>query len=202
MITTAHIRLRPVLPADYPRLYEIESDPSTALTWRYRDGMPPPEQYEAALWRQTQQIMVVEGRTSGEVIGYIQLHDVDLRAGHGWFSIYSAADRRGSGLVMEGLMAFCEWVFTNWPLRWIYAHSTAHNVAAFESGIRRGEAFRLGVLQERLLVAGEPVDVHVIGMEREAWLSTPVRRRFNVLRARTDGTLDTESSAERSEDLS
>ena len=183
MITTSRIIFRPVQPEDYLRLYEIESDPATAMTWRYRGELPPPQEYEPALWRQTQQIMVVEGRESGVVVGYLQLHDVDLRAGHGWFSLYSGPEHRGSGLVMEGLMAFCEWAFGNWPIRWLYAHSFEHNVHAFESGLRRGEAVRLGVLRERMVVAGELTDVHVIGIEREHWLASPLRRRFNTLRA-------------------
>jgi RimJ/RimL family protein N-acetyltransferase len=185
MITTTRIVLRPVLPDDYPQLYEIESDPSTALTWRYRGALPPPQEYEPALWRQTQQIMVVEGRSTGSIIGYLQLHDLDLRAGNGSFSLYSGTAHRGTGLVMEGLMAFCEWAFGQWPIRWLHAHSFEHNVRAFESGLRRGEAVRLGVLRERMLVDGELTDVHVIGIEREAWLASPLRRRFNVLRARS-----------------
>ena len=184
MITTSRIVFRPVLPDDYPRLYEIESDPDTALTWRYRGQLPPITEYEPALWRQTQQIMVVEGRATGTIVGYLQLHDTDLRAGNASFSLYSGPEHRGSGLVMEGLMAFCEWAFGNWPVRWLYAHSFEHNVGAFESGLRRGEAVRLGVLRERMVVAGELTDVHVIGIEREAWLASPLRRRFNQLRAR------------------
>lgn len=187
MITTSRIVFRPVLPDDYQRLYEIESDPSTALTWRYRGALPPPNEYEPALWRQTQQIMVVEGRSTGTVVGYLQLHDLDLRAGNASFSLYSGVEHRGSGLVMEGLMAFCEWAFGDWPIRWLYAHSFEHNVPAFESGLRRGEAVRLGVLRERMVVNGELTDVHVIGIERQAWLDSPLRRRFNVLRARQSG---------------
>ena len=184
MISTSRILFRPVLPSDYVRLHEIESDPTTAMTWRYRGLLPPITEYESALWKQTQQIMVVEGRQSGQVVGYLQLHDLDLRAGNGWFSLYSGPEHRGSGLVMEGLMAYCEWAFGNWPIRWLYAHSFAHNVKNFEHGMRNDRAIRLGVLRERMMVDGEPTDVHVIGISRESWLTSPLRRRFNLLRAR------------------
>lgn len=85
---------------------------------------------------------------------------------------------------MEGLMAFCESVFAEWPLRWIYAHSLAQNVGAFESGIRRGDAVRLGILEKRMMIDGEPSDVHVIGISRESWMNSKLRERFNALRAR------------------
>lgn len=184
ILTTTRSVVRPVTPRDYERLYEIESDPSVESTWRYKHGMPPLEEYEAALWRQTQAIWVVVGRDTNRINGYLQLHDVDLRAGHGWFSLYAAHESRGAGFVMEGLMAFCECVFNEWPLRWIYAHSLEQNVGAFESGIRRGDAVRLGVLEERMIIDGRPSDVHVIGISRESWMTGELRARFNRLRAR------------------
>ena len=184
IIHTSRAIFRPITPDDYTSLYNIENDPLSISTWRYKTGMPPPEEYESALWRQTDAIWVVEGRESHQIIGYLQLHDVDLRAQHGWFSIYSRADSRGSGFVMEGLMAFCEAVFREWPLRWIYAHSLEQNVHAFESGIRRGDAVRLGVLEERMVIDGHFSDVHVIGISRESWTTSSLRQRFNRLRNR------------------
>jgi RimJ/RimL family protein N-acetyltransferase len=180
----AHVLIRHVRPSDYAELHRIESDPTTATTWRYRGELPPLEEYEPALWKQTDAILVVETLRDGRIAGYVQLHDVDLRAGHGWFSIYAGTEHRGRGAVMEGLMLFCDWVFLNTPLRWIYAHSFEHNIGAFASGFRRGESLHLGVLRERVVVDGQLTDVHVIGMERERWLATPVRHRLQALAAR------------------
>src|SRR5690606_5866197 len=115
---------------------------------------------------------------------YCQLYDVDLRAGHGWWSVYSAPEFRGSGLLMEGFVLFVEWVFTHWPVRWLYAHSFEANVHAFESGLRRGDALRLGVLRERVVVEGEPMDVHVIGLRRDHYLGSGTRRRLYALQDR------------------
>ena len=189
-IETTRTIFRPVTPGDYQALYDIENDPASAATWRYKNGMPPLDEYEAVLWQQTEAIWVVEGRDSGQVIGYLQLHDVDLRAGHGWFSLYSGPAQRGRGFVMEGLMAFCEAVFNEWPLRWIYAHSLEQNMPAFESGIRRGDAIRLGVLRERMVIDGAYSDVHVIGISRESWMASNLRARFNLLRNRQPSVLD------------
>ena len=57
---TARVSIRHVQPEDYGRLYEIESDPSTLATWRYRGALPPIEEYEPALWKQTEFLMVIE----------------------------------------------------------------------------------------------------------------------------------------------
>ena len=183
-IETSRSTFRPITPRDYDELYDLEDDPTSMSTWRYKSGMPSRDEYETALWRQTEAIWVVVGRESGRINGYLQLHDVDLRAQHGWFSLYAAPSTRGTGFVMEGLMAFCEAVFAEWPLRWIYAHSLEQNVHSFESGIRRGDAVRLGILRERMVINGQSSDVHVIGISRENWLNSRLRQRFNTLRSR------------------
>ena len=39
----AHVLIRHVRPSDYAELHRIESDPTTATTWRYRGELPPLE---------------------------------------------------------------------------------------------------------------------------------------------------------------
>jgi RimJ/RimL family protein N-acetyltransferase len=182
--TTSRIRLRHVQPDDYPALHAMETDPTTSHTWRYRGQLPPLEEYEAALWQQTTAVLVVENIDDGSLAGYLHLHDVDWRAGHGYFSLYAGPHVRGRGTVMEGLMLFCDWVFGNYDLRWIYAHAFEHNIGQFSSGLRRGEAVHLGTLRDRVEVLGEPTDVHVIGIERENWLNSPLRARLHRLQDR------------------
>ena len=182
---TSRIRLRHVRPGDYERLHEIESDPATQSTWRYRGMLPPIDEYEPALWKQTSALLVVENLADGLVIGYLHLHDVEPRAGHGWFSLYAGPEHRGRGTVMEGLMLFCDWVFGNTSLRWIYAHAFEQNVGQFRSGIRRGEAHHLGALRERVMVDGEPTDVHVIGISRDGWNGSALQQRLHRLQARS-----------------
>lgn len=180
-LATRRVLLRHVQPADYPALHAMESDAATAQTWRYRGQLPPLLEYEAALWKQTTALLVVEHVDDQALAGYLHLHDVDWRAGHGWFSLYAGPATRGRGTVMEGLMLFCDWVFGAYDLRWIYAHAFEHNLPQFASGIRRGEARHLGTLRERVEVDGELTDVHVIGIDREGWLGSPLRARLHRL---------------------
>lgn len=183
MMRTNRVRLRHVRIEDYPTLHAIESDPTTAATWRYRGALPPLSEYEPALWKQTQAIMVVESIATGDLHGYLQLYDVDWRAPHGWFSLYAGPEHRGSGSVLEGFMLFTEWVFANFAFPWLYAHAFAHNLDQFSSAFRRGVAV-LGVLQERVVVDGELTDVTVLGVERSEWFAAPTRQRMLRLQAR------------------
>lgn len=186
-LETRRVRLRHVSPDDYDRLYQIESDSSTLATWRYRGDMPSPADYEVALWKNTQAILAVVRTSDDLVVGYIQSHDAEPRAGHSFFSIYAAADFRGRGLVMEGTLLFGDWVFGNTSIRWLYAHVFDTNLAQFRSAISRGVLEHLGTYRNRVEVAGTPMDVHMLGTSRESWDTCEVRHR--LLRSRSRGLL-------------
>lgn len=183
---TSRIRLRHVQPEDYDRLYEIESDPETLSTWRYRGVLPSLEEYESALWRQTMFLMVFELVDSGEIAGYLHLYDVDLRAGHGWMSLYAAPDYRGRGTGIEALFLFADWVFANTQLRWMYAHAYEMNFGPFKSGERFGVSQHVGSLRERVEVDGQLTDVHVVAIGREQWFASSSRARLHRLQARLE----------------
>lgn len=182
---TDRVRIRHVEPVDYPTLHRIESDHSTLHTWRYRGSVPPLDAYENALWKQTDAILVVEAQSDGRIVGYHHLHDVDHRAGHGWFSVYAAPEERRNGLAMEGYILFVDWVFANHDLRWIYAHVFDQNFASFDSSVRKGHIRHVGTMRERVTVAGEPTDVHVLAASREMFDRWPLRRM--MYRRRGDG---------------
>ena len=181
---SSRIRIRHVEPKDYERLYEIERDQTTLHTWRYRGKFPDFKDYEATLWKQTRAILVVESQKTGEIVGYHHLHDVDDRAGHGWFSVYSAPDKRSTGLAMEGYVLFVDWVFANTPLRWIYAYVFSHNWQSFDSSVRKGHILHVGSMKERLRVDGELTDVHVLAASRELFEKWPLRIRMHKGHAR------------------
>ena len=184
-------RLRHVRPSDYARLHEIESDDETATRWRYRGHLPAIDDYEPALWKNTSAILVSEllspepaatpdptGVESGTVIGYVHLHDVEARAGHGFFSIYAAADYRRTGLLLEATYLFGEWLWGNTSLRWIYCHAFDDNLPQFKSAVRHGVLNHLGAYRDRVAIDGVPQDVHLLGISREQWQSSPSRQRF------------------------
>ena len=172
---TRRVALRPVEPDDYPTLHALENDATSLGTWRYRGALPPLEEYEQVLWPQTAAIQVATSVADDRILGYCQLYDVDLRAGHGWYSVYAGPDHRGHGLVMEGCMVFLEWAFRTYPFRWLYAHALDVNWAGFASSVRRPQPQHLGVLRDRALIDDEFHDVHVLGIEREQWRSMPIR---------------------------
>ena len=155
---SSRVSIRHVEPKDYERLYEIERDQTTLHTWRYRGNFPEFKDYEAILWKQTRAILVVESKKTGEIVGYHHLHDVDDRASHGWFSVYSAPDKRSTGLAMEGYVLFVDWVFAN--------------------------ILHVGSMKERLKVDGELTDVHVLAASRELFEKWPLRIQMHKGHAR------------------
>lgn len=181
---TRRVRIRHVHPDDYPVLHALECDPATAATWRYRGRLPTFGEYEAALWQRSQAILVSELGSTGEVVGYVQFHDYDARAGHGLFSLYAAPEYRGRGIVMESTLLFGDWVFDTFDVRWMYAHVFDMNLPQFASAIERGVLHRLGTMRSRVTVHGVPTDVHVIGSSRDNWCAHPMRQRMHRLQGR------------------
>lgn len=189
--TGRRTRLRHVRPTDYERLHQIESDDETAARWRYRGQLPPLQEYETALWKNTSAILVSEllgdqadhqpnptGIESGHVIGYVHLHDVQERAGHGFFSIYAAPEYRRTGLLLEATYLFGEWLWGNTSLRWIYCHAFEDNLPQFKSAVRHGVLQHFGTYRNRVAIDGVPQDVHLLGISREQWQASASRQRF------------------------
>ncbi|MGA0036378.1 MAG: GNAT family N-acetyltransferase [Ilumatobacteraceae bacterium] len=189
-LESSRVRIRHVEPSDYKRLYEIEHDQETLHTWKYRGNFPTHEEYEATLWKQTYAILVVESTSTDEIVGYHHLHDVDHRAGHGWFSVYSAPDKRSTGLAMEGYVLFVDWVFANTPLRWIYAYVFSHNWPSFDSSVRKGHILHVGTMKERLAVDGELTDVHVLAASQQMFEKWPLRIQMHRGHARRSRNSD------------
>ncbi|MEL6890373.1 MAG: GNAT family N-acetyltransferase [Actinomycetota bacterium] len=184
--------LRHARPSDYDRLHQIDTTVGDRELWRYRGHVPGLDEYEAALWKNTHAILVCEllgddttrrpdpsGVGAGDVIGYVHLHDVDWRAGHGFFSIIAATEYRRTGLMLEACFLFGDWFCGNTPLRWLYAHAFEDNLPQFRSAIRNGFFRHLGAYRSRVAIRGVPQDVHLLGISRDDWLTSPTRARFH-----------------------
>ena len=73
---------------------------------------------------------------------------------------------------------FGEWLWGNTSLRWIYCHAFDDNLPQFKSAVRHGVLNHLGAYRDRVAIDGVPQDVHLLGISREQWQSSPSRQRF------------------------
>ena len=160
-LATARVELLPLLPDFLDELYALETSPDVLHSWRLRGTVPPRRDYEASLWRGVADQRVVLSRSTGALLGLVQLYNVDPWLRHGWVSVIAGARTRGQGTALEGLMVFAEHCFGHWGLQRLLAYSLDTNFAAFRSGPGRNFE-HAGVLRDRVLLEGEPHDVHVL----------------------------------------
>lgn len=167
-LATSRVELLPVLPDFLDALYALETAADVVDTWRLRGTVPPPAGYEASLWKGVADQRVIISRSRGELVGLVQLYNVDPWLRHGWFSVIVDPAARGTGVGIEALMLFVEHCFTHWGLRQLLATVLEENYARFRSGPGRNFE-HAGVLRERVLLRGEPHDVHVLWLTPETF---------------------------------
>lgn len=173
MITwaTSRVEITPLESQHLQTLYEWETDPAVHETWRLRGATPEFGAWMNDLWHAMADQRVIVRRDTGEMIGLCQLYNLDLRLQHGWFSILSGPDVRGTGVAFEGCGLFLERCFTGWPLQRIYFLTIEDNFAAFSSLTRRATYSVYGRLRERVLVGDVWRDVIVGGIDRADWVA-------------------------------
>lgn len=117
------IRLSPVQEADYLVLYDWLSDLSELHLWTDVRKLMSREEFIADIKQRMQNslIMVVRDGASQAPMGVLQLFEVALREGTASFLIYMDKRWRSLGYGFLATAEFLSYVFTNYPLRKVYA---------------------------------------------------------------------------------
>ncbi len=186
-LATNRVELLPVLPDFLEALHAIETAPDVIDSWRLRGAAPAFADYEASLWHGVADQRVLVRPSNGEVLGLVQLYNVDPRLRHGWFSVIVSERVRNTGVGIEGLLVFLEHCFTQWGLRQLLATVLEENYGAFSSGLGRVHE-EAGVLRERVLLRGEPHDVRVIVVTPATFARTSALIRRAMARAERAGS--------------
>ena len=108
------------------------------------------------------------------VVGLCHLYNWQPFERTAWFSVIIEASLRGSGLGFEATGLFLRRTFNRWPVDRLLAHSLAPNFEQMGSLLRRSDRGyeNYGTMQGRVILDGEPCDVHVIGIVRDRWMAT------------------------------
>jgi RimJ/RimL family protein N-acetyltransferase len=112
-------------------------------------------------------------RDSGEPIGTIGLHDVDMKHGTAEVGIAIGDPRRWSqGLGADAMRAVLDFAFGNLRLDRIALQVYDYNLRARRSYEKVGFVHE-GVQREALYRNGKRVDIHLMSVLRREWLSQP-----------------------------
>lgn len=161
-------RLRPIRPADYPALYEIELAPDLALRWRFRGGTPSPEHFARSLFEGVLATFVIESSDGRSLLGVVTAYNADMANGHCFIAAAATPAARGRGQAVEGLALFVDYCFSVWPFRKLWIETTEHNLVQFQSVERFGIEVE-GRLRDFEYLAGRYWDKIILSIERRSW---------------------------------
>jgi RimJ/RimL family protein N-acetyltransferase len=173
---TRRVQLLPIVSSYLPALHEMENGADVLETWRLRGADLTFEQYVQGLWKGVADQRLVIQKSTDQLIGLVQLYNVDLRLGHGWLSVIAHASVRGTPLGFEGAGLFIARAFDLWDLRRLYFAAVGDNAAQYSSVVRQPGCSIYGQLKLRAKVGDELVNVTIGGIDRNPWCERFARR--------------------------
>ncbi|MES2594778.1 MAG: GNAT family N-acetyltransferase [Verrucomicrobiota bacterium] len=169
LIESSRLCLRQVSESDLPDMLALNGDAEVVKYLGYSpwQGM---EQAEAWWKRVSAQVtagtaleLVIVLKETGHVIGRCGLFEYEKADAHASLGYILARPRWRQGYMREALAALIAHSFQEMGLRRIEARAEAENVAS--TGLLKSLGFTPeGVLRERWITDGKPMDAHVFGL--------------------------------------
>jgi RimJ/RimL family protein N-acetyltransferase len=131
-------RLTPVMPPSVAFLYSLCVSPDVGFRWRFRGAVPPIQKFEHELWQGVLAQFVVESIQANQPAGHVACYNADLRLGHAYVGAAMVPQYQGTGIVVEPVLLFFEYLFDVWPFHKLYLELPEFNLPQFASAIGRG----------------------------------------------------------------
>lgn len=162
------VRLRPIAPADYSRLYEIFTDAENIIRFRLTGTTPSPESFPQFLWAGVFAQFMVVSTDTGREIGLVNAYNADYRNGLAYISIVMDPKAWRFGFGIEAVLLMVNYVFHNFPFRKLYFETLGPNYERFASGAN--VLFEVeGRLRAHCFVGGRYADLLTLAIYREGW---------------------------------
>lgn len=175
------LALRPLSREDGPQLLRWRNSPSVARNM-YGDHEIGADEHaawlERALAREDAHYWIITA--DGADAGLTSVTEIDARHGTGTWAVYVGEDDlRGRGVGSFALYTVLERVFGELGLRKLSCEVLAFNPGALALYERFG-LVREGLLREQVVKAGEPMDVHRLGILDREWRAIRERHRVGL----------------------
>jgi [ribosomal protein S5]-alanine N-acetyltransferase len=178
MIETDRVYVRPVLKSDLPSLLAVNSDEEVV---RFLGHAPWQAMADAEAWFERISKLqesgsalefVIAAKETGNVIGRCGLFDFEEVNTHARLGYVLGRAHWRQGYMREALTALIRCAFGEMDLRRLEANVEAQNTASANLLKRLGFT-KEGVLRERWITKGEPMDAEVYGLLRREWSLSP-----------------------------
>jgi RimJ/RimL family protein N-acetyltransferase len=135
--TSDNVTLRPIAPPDVDALYFASLDPRASHRWRFRGRTPAPNEFRDNLFDPgvLAQFMVAHAET-GEAVGLVSSYQASMVGKHCFVAFQRLRREAGptSGLMIEGLLIFVQYLFDHFDLRKVYFEVPEYNATLFSRG--------------------------------------------------------------------
>lgn len=169
-LSTRRVRLRHLMERDRLFLYELMTSPLAGGRIRFGGATPSPDKVVSSLWDSVLAQFIIEGIESGKPQGLVAITSPNFRDGFAYLSALGAPEAQGSGIIAEGALLGFHYAFLTWPFRKMYLEANDDSYQFFRSGLDLVFAEE-GRLRQHTFWNGRYVDVVILAVYREAWVS-------------------------------
>jgi RimJ/RimL family protein N-acetyltransferase len=170
-LSTARVALRTITTRDYDYLYHLSLSEGLTHRWRYRGLTPGPDEFVRNLWLNVTAQFLVENRRTRSPIGHVIAFDASHRDHWVHAAAVGQPDVESTGLIIEALGTFVDYLFMNFDFNKIYFSSIEFSYQAFSSG--RAWLFREeGRLAQHCFYGGRYWDMVLFTIFREDWATS------------------------------
>lgn len=180
VVESRHLRGWIPTPVDVPYLYELATSDPAGLTWRFRGGVPSPEEFRDRFWEQVlvQYVWVRKGvDRPSHALAHSILYGADHRDGRCYLGLVAHRSSWRTGLSIEAAVMTIDAAFSQWDMRKLYVEALSSNVDRFASALT-GVFTLEGRLVDYAWSDGEYRDLMIMGLDRRTWTG----RRERALR--------------------
>lgn len=143
--------------------------------WRHGVFVLSPEDFVRRIWDGIFAQFISIDIASSPVIGWYQLYDLNLAAGHAKIAIARIDSRRGmGGKFWTGAALTADYAFGNWPLRKLYAEIAEYNCSKILDVV--GPLLKpVAQIPEHVYLDGNLWGLHIFAITRDIWQESELR---------------------------
>jgi RimJ/RimL family protein N-acetyltransferase len=166
------VSLVPVTNRFVEFLYQLAINEENGFRWLLVGAVPPPDVFQQNLWKGVLAQFVVLERRSSAPIGVVVAYNPELHHGFAYLGADFLPAVEGTGLGIEAVDIFIEYVFGTYNLRKLYLEVPEYNVP-FMSNLAGGVFKEEGRLRQHTFYQGTYWDRHLLALYRDDFDSVP-----------------------------
>ena len=130
-------------------------------------NLPTAETFASLCMKEVSAQFTVERRDTGQTVGFVSFHHLDLSGQHVRASFRTDPALAGNDLAAEVILMTINYAFASWNIRKIYFWTTDTDLQSFPTAF--SSTHREATLPEHLYDRGALQDVHIYATYREQW---------------------------------